>query len=87
MEPWKIAFKAEYDALGDNVDADTLYLISDATISANYKTINGEIIPEFKCDAYLEVSDGAQLIEIGKDGTETLKAVYSEVKGMFIPVE
>lgn len=36
--------QAEYDALGDNVDADTLYLISDATISANYKTINGESI-------------------------------------------
>ena len=51
------------------------------------KATNGEIIPEFKCDGYLEVSDGAQLIEIGKDGTETLKAVYSEIKGMFIPVE
>lgn len=36
--------QSEYDALGDNVDADTLYLISDATISANYKTINGESI-------------------------------------------
>ena len=51
------------------------------------KATNGEIIPEFKCDGYLEVSDGAQLIEIGKDGTKTLKAVYSEIKGMFIPVE
>lgn len=36
--------QAEYDALGDNVDTDTLYLISDATISANYKTVNGESI-------------------------------------------
>lgn len=50
------------------------------------KATNGEIIPEFKCNGYIDVSDGAQLIEIGKDGKETLKAVYSEVIGKFIPI-
>lgn len=51
------------------------------------KATNGEIIPEFKCDGYLDVMDGAQLIEIRKDGTEVPKAVYSETKGMFVPVK
>ena len=51
------------------------------------KTMNGEIIPEFKCNGYLDIDDGAQLIEISKDGTETLRAVYSIVDKMFIPVE
>ena len=27
------------------------------------------------------------MIEIGKDGTETLRAVYSEIMGKFTPVE
>ena len=51
------------------------------------KATNGEIIPEFKCKGYLEVSDGAELLEISKDGTETLRAIYSEVKGRFVPIE
>lgn len=51
------------------------------------KETNGEIIPEFKCDGFLEVADGAQLIEISENGTEILKAVYSETKGKFIPVK
>lgn len=51
------------------------------------KATNGQIIPEYKCDGYLEVEDGAELIEISKDGTETLKAVYSKIDKMFIPVE
>ncbi len=51
------------------------------------KAMNGEIIPEFKCNGYLDIDDGAQLIEISKDGTETLRAVYSIVDKMFIPVE
>ena len=51
------------------------------------KATNGQIIPEFKCDGFLKVSDGAELIEISKDGAETLKAVYSEIDKMFIPVE
>jgi hypothetical protein len=51
------------------------------------KATNGQIIPEFKCDGYLDVEDGAQLIEISKDGTETLKAVYSEIIGKFVPVK
>lgn len=51
------------------------------------KATNGEIIPEFKCTGYLNIADGAQLIEIRKDGTEILRAVYSETKGVFISVE
>ena len=51
------------------------------------KATNGEIIPEFRCSEYLDVMDGAQLIEISKDGTETLKAVYSQTKGRFIAIE
>lgn len=51
------------------------------------KATNGQIIPEFKCNSYLEITDGAQLIEISKDGTETLRAVYSELQGKFIPVK
>lgn len=47
------------------------------------KATNGEIIPEFICDTYLNFSDGAQLIEINKDGTETLIAVYSYIDKEF----
>jgi len=36
---------------------------------------------------YLEVVDGAQLIEINKDGKEILKAVYSEIDKQFITIE
>lgn len=39
------------------------------------KSTNGQIVPEFKCDSYLEVADGAQLYEVSRDGTETLKAI------------
>lgn len=48
------------------------------------KATNGEIIPEFKCHGYLSIDDGAQLIEISKDGTETLRAVYSKIDKMFM---
>ena len=48
---------------------------------------NGQIIPEYKCDGYLDVEDGAQLIEITKDGREILRAVYSKIDKRFIPVE
>ena len=48
------------------------------------KAINGEIIPEFKCDDYLKLSDGAQLIEIKKDGSEIIRAIYDVDFGKFI---
>lgn len=48
---------------------------------------NGQIIPEYISNDFLPVSDGAQLIEIDKDGIEKLKAVYSNDDGMFIPVK
>ena len=51
------------------------------------KVINGEIIPEYKCAGYIEIQDGAQLIEIDKDGTETLLAIYDADVGKFVPVD
>ena len=51
------------------------------------KATNGQIIPEFKCEDYIDVIDGAQLIEISKDGTEKIIAIYSELQGKFILVE
>ncbi|MRX74242.1 hypothetical protein GJU40_19145 [Bacillus lacus] len=40
------------------------------------KAENGQIIPEYKTNKFIEVSDGAQLIEI-RDGKEILRAVYN----------
>ena len=51
------------------------------------KAVNGQIIPEFKCEGYLEICDGAQLIEIYQDGTEVVLAIYSEIKGRFVSIE
>ena len=51
------------------------------------KAANGEIIPEFRSDGYLEISDGSQLSEIKKDGTEFLRGVYDANKGKFVSVE
>ena len=50
---------------------------------------NGRIIPEFKChaDGRLKVLDGAQLIEIGRDGTEKILGIYSEGDKKFISIE
>ena len=50
------------------------------------KAINGQIIPEFKSNGYLDVADGAQLVEIHKNGTETVRAVYSKIDKKFIPI-
>ncbi|MEC0305036.1 hypothetical protein P4686_18770, partial [Terribacillus saccharophilus] len=50
------------------------------------KATNGQIIPEFKCNKFLDVSDGAQLIELRSDGTELLRAIYSEDFGKFVSV-
>lgn len=51
------------------------------------KATNGQIIPEFKCSSLTKINDGAQLIEIGKDGTETVIAIYDVDFGRFIPVD
>lgn len=38
---------------------------------------NGQVIPEFKCGKYLDVYDGAELYEVGKDGKEVLRAIFN----------
>ena len=48
--------------------------------------INGQIIPEYQCSSTVVLSDGAQLYEVGRDGVETLRGVYSAVEGRFISV-
>lgn len=51
------------------------------------KALNGQTIPEFQCTTYLDLNDGAKLFEISKDGTETLRGIYSELQGKFIEVK
>lgn len=51
------------------------------------KATNGQIIPEYKMFDFVKIEDGAQIIEIGKDGKETLKAIYDVDFGRFIPIE
>lgn len=51
------------------------------------KATNGKIIPEYKMSDFARIEDGAQLIEIGKDGKETLKAIYDVDFGRFVPIE
>ena len=51
------------------------------------KATNGQIIPEYKMSDFARIEDGAQLIEIGKDGIETLKAIYDVDFGRFVPIE
>lgn len=51
------------------------------------KATNGQIIPEFVSNEYLYIADGSQLIEVTKDGTQILKAIYSAADGGFIPVQ
>ena len=51
------------------------------------KATNGQIIPEYKMSDFARIEDGAQLIEIGKDGKETLKAIYDVDFGRFVPIE
>lgn len=50
------------------------------------KVMNGQVISEYKCNGYLKAEDGAELIEIYKDGTEKLRAIYSKSNRKFIPV-
>jgi len=47
---------------------------------------NGQIIPEFYSDG-LAIKNGAQMIEIDKNGNEILKAIYDKAEGKFIPID
>ena len=51
------------------------------------KAMNGNIIPEFKCNGYLCVEDGAELYELTKDGKEILRAIYDIDLKQFISVD
>lgn len=50
------------------------------------RAVNGEIIPEYECKMATNISDGAELWEISKDGTGILRAVYNKIDNMFVPV-
>ena len=47
----------------------------------------GEIISEYHSVDFLPLSEGAELLEIRKDGKVTLRAVYSESAKKFLPVD
>lgn len=49
--------------------------------------MNGNIIPEYKCNSFLDVYDGAELYQIDKNGTETLIAIFNEIDGKFVPIK
>ena len=51
------------------------------------KTTNGQIIPEFKANKRMQLSDESELYELKNDGTITRVAVYSEADGHFIMVK
>ena len=51
------------------------------------KAMNDNIIPEYKCNSFLDVYDGAELYKIDKNGIETLIAVFNEIDGRFMPVK
>jgi hypothetical protein len=51
------------------------------------KAMNGNIIPEYKCNSFLDIYDGAELYQIDKSGIETLIAVFSEIEGKFMPIK
>ncbi len=51
------------------------------------KSTNGQIIPEFKANKRMQLSDGSELYELKNDGTITQVAVYSEADGHFIMVK
>lgn len=65
----------------------TVTEVSPFTGNGFTKATNGQIIPEFKCDDFLKIKNGAQLIEIQKDGTEILRAVYDIDFGKFVSVD
>ncbi len=49
-------------------------------------TINGQAIPEFRIDGFIDVDDGAELYMVTKDGVEILVAIYSEDLGRFVDI-
>lgn len=50
------------------------------------KATNGQSIPEYKCDGYLSLFEGAELYEISKEGSEILLAIYDNNLGQFIKI-
>jgi predicted hydrocarbon binding protein len=50
------------------------------------KATNGQSIPEYKCDGYLSLFDGAELYTVSKKGSEVLLATYDVILGQFIKV-
>ncbi|MGL5085561.1 MAG: hypothetical protein ACRC68_07555 [Clostridium sp.] len=51
------------------------------------KAMNENIIPEYKCNSFLDVYDGAELYQIDKNGIETLIAVFNEIDGRFVLIK
>lgn len=47
---------------------------------------DGELHPEYKCDGFISIEDGAEIYTIDKDGNEVLYAVYSKADNKFNPV-
>lgn len=47
---------------------------------------NGQVIPEYKCQKYLDIYDGAELYSMAKDGTESLLGIYDSNLGRFIKI-
>ena len=62
-------------------------LLSNGNLSEALSDIPEIKIPEYKMSDFARIEDGAQLIEIGKDGKETLKAIYDVDFGRFVPIE
>ncbi|WP_343252872.1 hypothetical protein [Ligaoa zhengdingensis] len=51
------------------------------------KATNGRMIPEFICDEYVDVAGQMRIIEIKRDGTEILRAVYSNYEEKLIIID
>jgi hypothetical protein len=47
------------------------------------KATNGQSIPEYKCNAFLDILNGAELYKVTKDGEEILFAIYDKRLGNF----
>ena len=47
---------------------------------------NGQTIPEFTCNSRLNLYDGAELYEVGKDGREVLRAIFDDEIGKFVSI-
>ena len=45
------------------------------------------MIPEFICDEYVDVAGQMRIIEIKRDGTEILRAVYSNYEEKLIIID